>query len=95
MASGVKTTLKALHAKHPELLEAQNQKVLRHTQRREGEWVIHTLMIEGVDAPFQFRRPKELRPLEGCRVNLSYYIDSQKLAGEDFEVMKVVRVRRS
>lgn len=79
----------------PALLEARDQKVTSHTQRQDGEWILHTLMLENLDTPFQFRRPKGYRSLQGARVNISYYIETRKLAGEDFEIMKVVRIRRA
>ncbi len=95
MAKTVRADRKALHQKQPQLLEALEQKVVSHTQRNEPDWVVHTLMLEGCDSPFQFRRPRGYRSLVGARVNLSYYIETQELAGEAFQIMRVVRVRRS
>ncbi len=95
MAHSRNTRSETSQRKQPALLEAREQKVSSHTQRPDGDWVLHTLMLEGIDTPFQFRRPKGYRSLQGARVNLSYYIETRKLAGENFEVMKVVRIRRA
>ena len=45
-----------LLAKHQSLTHTENVRVASHTQRQDGEWVRHTLMLEGVDVPFVFKR---------------------------------------
>ena len=50
-------------------------------------------MIEDCDVPFQFKRKKLYKKLKGSRVNITYYPDKQKVAGMNFEIMKVVRIR--
>jgi hypothetical protein len=62
-------------------------------QREAGEWYINTLMIEGCDVPFRYRRKEPYRSLQGQRVNLTYYRGSESVAGMEMEVMKVVRVK--
>jgi len=84
-----------LTSKHASLTHSENLKVLSHVQRDEGDWVRHTLMLEGVDVPFIFRRTKPYQSLVGARVNLTYYPQKEDIAGIEFESMKVVRIRRS
>ncbi len=81
--------------KHPRLVHSDLRKVRSHVQRQDGEWFINTLMIEGCDTPFKYRRQQRYRSLEGQRVNLTYYPDVEQVAGFSMEVMSVVRIRRS
>ncbi len=60
----------------------------------DGEWILHTIMIEGCDAPFKFRRTKKYKSLKGQQVNLTYYPDSESVAGFEIEVMRVVRIKQ-
>ncbi|MGF1730039.1 hypothetical protein [Photobacterium kasasachensis] len=83
---------KLLHS-HESLVHSEGVKVLSHTQREDGEWVQHTLMIEGCDAPFKFKRKKKYKSLKGAKVNMTYYPAVEVVAGFDIEVMKVVRVK--
>ena len=84
-----------LLGKHQSLIHSENQRVVSHVQREEGEWVRHTVMLEGYDVPFIFKRKKRYKPLVGARVNLTYYMHSEEVAGINFEQMKVVRIKRS
>lgn len=77
---------------HPDLVHSENQKVTSHVQRKEGEWIVNTIMVEGHDVPFRYKRKKQYKNLEGARVNLTYYPHTESVAGIDFEVMNVVRV---
>ena len=52
-------------------------------------------MLEGYDVPFKYRRKKRYQSLEGAPVNLTYYSQPETVAGIEFEVMKVVRIRKS
>jgi len=79
--------------KHKQLTHSNDKKVLSHVQRELDDWRLNTLMIEGCDAPFQFKRKKAYKNLKGSTVNLTYYPEIQKVAGFDFEIMKVVRIR--
>lgn len=84
-----------LLAKHQSLTHTENVRVASHTQRQDGEWVRHTLMLEGVDVPFVFKRTKPYQSLKGARVNLTYYPVTEIVAGMEFEQMKVVRIKRA
>ncbi len=52
-------------------------------------------MIEGCDASFKYKRKKAYKNLTGQRVNLTYYVNYEKVAGIEMEIMKVVRLKRS
>jgi len=54
--------------KHPELVHSENVKVTSHVQREDGEWLINTLMIEGCEVPFKYKRTKRYKDLKGQRV---------------------------
>ena len=81
--------------KHPELTHSENMKVVSHVQRNDDDWVRNTVMLEGIDVPFVFRRKKQYQSLKGARVNVTYYRQVEDVAGIEFEVMKVVRIKRS
>ncbi|MGF1714492.1 hypothetical protein L4D08_06235 [Photobacterium chitinilyticum] len=87
---------KLLHS-HDNLVHSEGVKVVSHTQREDGdgeeEWILHTLMIEGCDAPFKFKRKKKYKSLKGAKVNMTYYPTVEVVAGFDIEVMKVVRIK--
>ena len=89
----MKSSPEKLLAEHRELVHSEMMKVTSHVQRESGDWIINTLMIEGCDAPFRYRRKELYRSLEGRRVNLTYYRDTESVAGMEMEVMKVVRVK--
>ncbi|MGM0678492.1 MAG: hypothetical protein ACQESY_01315 [Pseudomonadota bacterium] len=74
-------------------MHSDNVKVTSHVQREEGEWFINTVMIEGVEIPFRYKRKKKYRDLTGARVNLTYYPDNLNVAGMKMEIMTVVRIR--
>ncbi len=79
--------------KHEKLVQSDVQKVLSHVQHVEGDWFINTLMINGCDVPFKYKRKRRYKTLTGQRVNLTYYPELEAIAGMEFEVMRVVRVR--
>ena len=87
------SSAKKLQQKHQALVHSEMMKVTSHVQREVGEWVLNTLMIEGCDAPFRYRRKEHYRSLQGQRVNLTYYRSSETVAGMEMEVMKVVRIK--
>ncbi|MES9854230.1 MAG: hypothetical protein ABW170_20655 [Candidatus Thiodiazotropha sp. L084R] len=91
MKSPVDKLLKA----HQKLVHSEMKKVVSHRQRESGEWFINTLLIEGVDIPFKYKRKQQYKSLEGQRVNLTYYPDKEAVAGIDMEVMRVVRIKVS
>ncbi|MET0083540.1 MAG: hypothetical protein ABW079_11005 [Sedimenticola sp.] len=79
--------------RHEKLVHSEMCKVTSHVQREDGEWIINTIMIEGYDVPFKYKRRKMYRSTVGQRVNLTYYPETETVAGMPFEVMKVVRIK--
>ncbi|MCG7915949.1 MAG: hypothetical protein JAY71_18945 [Candidatus Thiodiazotropha weberae] len=80
---------------HRDLTHSDMKKVTSHVQRESGDWVINTLLIEGTDVPFKYKRKKRYKSLVGQRVNLTYYSDTVSVAGIDMDVMRVVRIKVS
>jgi len=81
--------------KHQKLVHSDMMKVVSHVQRESQDWFINTLMIDGCDAPFRYKRKKLYKDLKGQRVNLTYYPDTENVAGIDMEIMTVVRIKVS
>ena len=79
--------------KHKKLVHSEMLKVTSHVQRSDGDWIINTLMIEGYDVPFKYKRQKPFKNLKGQRVNLTYYPSIEVVAGLEFEIMNVVRIK--
>jgi hypothetical protein len=79
--------------RHPKLTHTENIKVISHVQRDSEDWYINTLMLEGIDVPFKYKRKKRYKNLKGARVNITYYPDNENIAGFDIEIMKIVRIR--
>ena len=80
---------------HQALTHSMNCKVNSHVQRQQDDWYVNTLMIDGYDVPFIYRRKQPYQTLKGARVNLTYYPKTEEVAGIPFETMKVVRLKRS
>lgn len=91
----MKSPSEKLLARHAPLVHTDMCKVASHVQRRSGEWIINTLMIDGYDVPFRYKRKQEYKSLEGARVNLTYYPSTEAVAGMQIEMMTVVRIKRS
>ena len=89
----MKSDPKKLLKKHNELIQSDVMKVTSHVQRNTENWILNTLMIEGYDVPFKYKRTKQYKNLQGQRVNLTYYAESESVAGMEFEVMRVVRIK--
>ncbi len=87
--------LESMVEKHSNLTHSEGRKVISHVQRAEDDWIVHTLMLEGVDVPFKYKRKRRYKALVGSRVNLTYYPQTELVAGIEFEYMKVVRLRQS
>jgi hypothetical protein len=85
---------KKLVEKNKILIHSELLKVISHIQREQGEWILHTVMVEGCDAPFKFKRKDNYQSLKGARVNITYYPEQEAVAGITFEVMKVVRIKK-
>ena len=87
--------IKKLLKKHGQLNQLDSVKVESHVQRDKDDWVINTLMLEGYDVPFKYKRKKAYKSLKGAQVNLTFYAETESVAGIAFEVMSVVRIRRT
>jgi hypothetical protein len=91
----MKSDVKKLLKKNEQLNQLDSVKVISHVQRDSGEWVKNTLMLDGYDVPFKYSRKEKYKSLEGAPVNLTYYAQTENVAGMEFESMKVVRIRKS
>ncbi|VAX01087.1 hypothetical protein MNBD_GAMMA21-1841 [hydrothermal vent metagenome] len=81
--------------KHDKLTQSDMFKVTSHVQRRDGDWIINTIMVEGYEVPFKFKRKDEYKNVKGARVNMTYYPIVETVAGLEFEIMNVVRIKVS
>jgi hypothetical protein len=89
----MKSDPKKLLKKHQGLIQSDGLKVASHVQREVDDWFLNTLMLEGYEVPFKYKRTKRYKNLKGQRVNLTYYPDTETVAGMEFEIMKVVRIK--
>ncbi len=81
---------------HKELTHSEYKKVISHTQREKDDWFINSIMIEGCDVPFKYKRKSKYKQLnKGQRINLTFYPQKEIVAGLEFEMMKVVRIKIS
>jgi len=79
---------------HNQLTHSEQKIVVSHTQREKGDWFINSIMIDDCDIPFKYKRKTKYKTLiKGQRVNLTYYPEKEVIAGLEFEVMKVVRIK--
>jgi len=85
---------KKLLEKNKKLIHSELMEVVSHIQRKQGEWVLHTIMAEGCEVPFRFKRKGNYQSLKGARVNMTYYTEQEVVGGVTFEVMKVVRIKK-
>ena len=88
-----KSDISKLLEKHENMTHSEMMEVISHVQRQDEGWMINTIMVKGYDVPFKFRRKKTYKNLIGTRVNLTYYPTHEDVAGIEFEVMKVVRIK--
>jgi len=89
----MKSSPEKLTKKHPQLTQTDMAKVVSHVQRPQGDWILNTIMIEGCDVPFRYRRREQYKNLKGQRVNLTYYPDTEIVGGMAFECMRLVRIK--
>ena len=89
----MKSSSKKLIEKHPHLTHTEMAKVVSHVQRVKGDWILNTIMIEGCDIPFRYKRREKYKNLKGQRVNLTYYPDTEPVGGMVFECMRLVRIK--
>lgn len=79
--------------RHHQLVHSEHVKVSSHVQRPRDDWIINTLMIEGYQVPFQYKRKQHYKSLKHQYVNLTYYAETKIIAGLEMEIMNVVRVK--
>jgi hypothetical protein len=91
----MKSSPEKLIKKHQQLTHTDMMKVLSHVQRSDGAWFVNTLMLEGCEVPFKYKRTKRYKDLKGQRVNLTYYPETEMVVGIEFDVMNVVRIKIS
>ena len=95
----MKSPVNKLLKTHQKLVHTESQKVISHVQRDikiDGvDWSLNTIMIDGYDVPFKFKRKQAYKNLKGSRVNLTYYRSMENVAGIEMEVMNVVRIKKS
>ncbi len=89
----MKSSPKKLTELHHEMVHSEMKKVNSHVQRKQGDWVINSLMVEGCAVPFKYKRQKLYKDLKGRRVNLTYYPATETVGELAFEIMKVVRIK--
>ncbi len=87
-------SLKSLIAEE-KLIHSTMKKVISHVQRESKDWIQNTILIDGYDVPFKYKRKKLYKSLKGARVDIAYYPSSELLAGIEFEMMKVVKINAS
>ncbi|WP_286233081.1 hypothetical protein [Thalassotalea sediminis] len=85
--------IKKLLDNHKQLIHSEGIKVVSHVQREEDEWILNTIMLENIDVPFKYKRKKQYRSLTGQQVNVTYYPDSETIAGFEMEIMSIVRIK--
>mgnify|MGYP000161390696 FL=1 len=88
-------SLKKLLAENDKLIHSKMNKVESHVQRQDGEWFNNTVLIEGYDVPFKYKRQKKYKSLKGAHVDLIYYPNTETIAGIEFEYMKVIQIHLS
>jgi len=79
---------------HHQLTHSEMRVVISHTQREKDDWFINSIMIEGCEVPFKYKRKTPYKKLQkGQRINMTYYPQTETVAGLNFETMKVVRIK--
>ena len=91
----VKNEVDKLLERHKLLVHSEHKRVVSHAQRRAGGWIVNTVMLEEYSVPFRFKRKTPYKNLKGMFVNLTYYPNTELVAGINVEVMNVVRIRTS
>ena len=54
----MKSPTDKLLKQHDKLIHTEKIKVVSHVQRVNDDWFINTLMLDGVDVPFKYKRKK-------------------------------------
>lgn len=87
------TDANKLLRKHTKLIHSEMMKVTSHVQRDANDWIINTIMVDGCDVAFKYKRKEKYKNLQGARVNMTYYPSIEIVAGIEMEVMNVVRIK--
>ena len=66
-------------------MHSDGLKVLSHVQRNLDDWILNTIVMEGYNVPFKFKRKQGYKNLTGASVNITYYPDSEMIAGIKME----------
>lgn len=90
----MKSIKKYLQA-NEKLIHSTMKKVESHVQRQVDNWIHNTVLLEGYEVPFKYKRQKKYRSLKGARVDVIYYPSVEQVAGMDFEVMNIVKINIS
>jgi hypothetical protein len=89
----MKSEAEKLVSKHKDLVHSELLNVTSHVQREADDWIINTLMVEGCEVPFKYKRKQKYKSIQGQRVNLTYYPGTVTAAGIEMEVMNVLRIK--
>lgn len=89
----MKSPIKKLLDNHKDLTHSEHLKVISHVQREEDDWYLNTIMLDGIQPPFKYKRKKLYKSLSGQRVNVTYYPEVENIAGFEIEIMKIVRIK--
>lgn len=87
--------VKKLLNNHQQLIHTEMLTVKSHIQREQEDWFLNTIMLDNIDVPFKYKRKQPYKTLTGKKVNVTYYPDTENIAGLEFEIMKVVRIKVS
>jgi len=89
------TNLKKFMSENEQLIHSKMKKVESHVQRQVDNWIQNTVLIEGCETPFKYKRQKKYKSLQGARVDIIYYPSTEQIAGISFEFMKVIKINIS
>jgi len=85
--------VKKLINDHKNLTHSEAVNVISHVQREQDDWFINTVMIEGCNVPFKYKRKKLYKSLTKQQVNITYYPSTETIAGFEIETMNIVRIK--
>ena len=73
--------------KNQNLTHSEMQKVVSHVQRDDDDWVINTVMIEGCDVPFKFKRKEQYKNLNSNQLAKEFEKNTE-IEAELYQVIK-------
>lgn len=88
-------SIKKFLAENDKLIHSTMLKITSHVQRQKDNWILNTVLVDGIEVPFKYKRQKKYKSLQGARVDIIYYPDTENIAGINFEYMKVVKINIS